>query len=308
MRYPPLARASGIRRAAIALLCVVTTLSLPALAQCTKDTECKGDRICVSGICSDAPAPTEPLWKTDEIVHQFETGGASRAISEAERAGLAELAGTLKRFSEQFLAANEDAKALKTEAAIDGYQAALETSRRVSSSATNKYSASIQKKLVELWSLRGDAYAKEGHDDEARAAWTRSKALQSSLVDSSEETPSADSAAPDTRYRKLQLFNEKERLLASRSGLGFPIFGMVVGGVGVLTFSLLVAASPVLFGVLIGVSGLVLLLSTVGLAVLDVERARIQARVTQINEQLLLLSDRHSFEGPLPTLVVLRMD
>lgn len=48
----------------IALFLLTLGLAYPAAAQCTKDTDCKGDRVCVDGKCQDpappAPAPTPP--------------------------------------------------------------------------------------------------------------------------------------------------------------------------------------------------------------------------------------------------------
>jgi hypothetical protein len=44
-------------RAALLLLLGVQLMSSAARAQCTKDTECKGDRVCSDGVCS---APEEP--------------------------------------------------------------------------------------------------------------------------------------------------------------------------------------------------------------------------------------------------------
>jgi hypothetical protein len=291
----------------------IVTLGLPAFAQCTKDTDCKADRVCTNGSCaapssSESPAIAEAAWKPDEVVRQFEKGGATRALAEAERAGLMELAARLRQFSEQYLAANDDAKAMRAAAAIKGYEAALETSRSVSSSATNKYSRTIQQKLAELWSQSGDVSAREGRDEEARAAWAKSKFFAPHVADDNSAETEPDQGQPaDHRYTKLRLLSEKERLVATLPGLGLPIFGIALGSVGVITFSILAASGAIVFGVLLGVSAAVLLVSTAVLAVLLGERGRLQHRINEINSQLLMRANVKQSDGPLATLLVLRL-
>lgn len=51
--------------AVVAALCVVLSRTPPALGQCSKDTDCKGNRICVKGACVDpTSSPTTPVTPT----------------------------------------------------------------------------------------------------------------------------------------------------------------------------------------------------------------------------------------------------
>ncbi len=48
------------KRATLAALVVLLLAGSTAVAQCTKDTDCKGDRVCVSGACVDATTELPP--------------------------------------------------------------------------------------------------------------------------------------------------------------------------------------------------------------------------------------------------------
>ena len=50
--------------------CMTVLWTAPAYAQCTKDTECKGDRVCVHGECVEPPTastrqPEHPMLGED---------------------------------------------------------------------------------------------------------------------------------------------------------------------------------------------------------------------------------------------------
>jgi hypothetical protein len=63
-RFPNYARPRAGRGAAILALLLVTAMASPARADCTKDTDCKGDRICDAGRCV-APKPQACSKDTD---------------------------------------------------------------------------------------------------------------------------------------------------------------------------------------------------------------------------------------------------
>lgn len=150
-------------------LVLFTTLAAAQLAhaQCTKDTDCKGDRICVKGACA-APAASTPAVPevqpqpaappaatlTEPMILQlYMRGDVTSAIDEARQAQLAELGTRLTAVADAYRAAWEAKQAGRTDDAIAQYERVLQADRALTSQ-DNAYSNAARQALAELYAQR----------------------------------------------------------------------------------------------------------------------------------------------------------
>jgi hypothetical protein len=92
-----------MRRDLVLVTLLVATFS-PALAraQCTKDTDCKGDRICVDGACASPAASPAPARERAAPATRRQEGGERRLLIEVDanlQRGLEAVGGSLRVYS-----------------------------------------------------------------------------------------------------------------------------------------------------------------------------------------------------------------
>lgn len=169
---------------AAALLLLV---ACPVYAQCSKDTDCKGDRICVKGACTSpevapakassplgggtsqvAPDTVAPLTRA-EVRSVYEKGDATRARDEAERAGDRDLAVKLGRFLLVYKAGVDAMNKGAATEAVTEFEAALQIDGQITT-ATSEYASSIRRSLARVWVSSADREARQGNLSGARSA------------------------------------------------------------------------------------------------------------------------------------------
>lgn len=142
---------------------VVALTAQQAVAGCSKDTDCKGDRICVAGACtapSAAPAPapaaaptpppaavtlTEPM-----IAEIYMKGDVTSALNEARAAGLGDLVARLTAVSQAYGAAYAAQQARNVDEAIRQYELVVQYDRAIAT-RDNAYSSAARNALASLY-------------------------------------------------------------------------------------------------------------------------------------------------------------
>ncbi len=151
-------------------LCVsaVALTAQQAFAGCSKDTDCKGDRICVAGACTTpnaqpaatpAPvtAPTPPpaaVTLTEPMIAEiYMKGDVTSAINEANAAKLTDLSARLTAISQAYGAAYAARQAGNTTEAIRQYELVIQYDRSVAN-RDNAYSSAAREALTQLYAQR----------------------------------------------------------------------------------------------------------------------------------------------------------
>lgn len=322
----------------IAAFAVAGLTAMPAFAQCTKDTDCKGDRICSKGMCVEPNAPTPnpavaPVLTQDQIVTMFENGDADGARDEAERARLNPLVEKLKTFSRLYTVATNLRESGPTDEQISQNEAALAASKAITPREST-YAKNIRKRLSKYWLSRAEAQFAANSIELARASILKSLEYNpanahasNKLAEINNNSPRAPSSPPLSetpvvradpqtvsppdpsfvRARKFRLLDEREKLIAGRPGLGWPIAGLVLGTVGIVGCTLGLAAGglPALYVTLLVVDVILMVAELILLGVNNRARANIDARVRQIDRQLLSAA-APMLDFPVKQMVVLR--
>ena len=216
-------------RTSIVIIALAATLTATAAeAQCTKDTDCKGDRICMKGSClapnaAPTPVPASPgapaaapsttgqsaqpaaaakaPLKRAEIITLYEKGSAETARDEAERAGerdlVAKLAAFVKSAKDAAAAVAADDRTL----AIQHYEAALAVDGQVSPGGKSAYAAAINKKLAAQWVAVAAIERRSGNIDGARTALNIALKYDPNESEAAAQLASLNDAAPSRAPR-----------------------------------------------------------------------------------------------------------
>lgn len=159
-------------------LSLVALTARHAFAGCSKDTDCKGDRICVAGACTapsatpattpasaPAAAPTPPpaapaaVTLTEPMIAEiYMKGDVTSAINEAKAAGLTDLVGRLTAISQAYGAAYAAQQARNVDEAIRQYEFVVQYDRAVAT-RDNAYSSAARTALASLYAEKNRAPA-----------------------------------------------------------------------------------------------------------------------------------------------------
>lgn len=144
------------------LLASVVFTAQRAWAGCTKDTDCKGDRICVAGACTAptspaavvAPAAPAQVTLTEPMIAEiYMKGDVTSALNEANAAKLTDLAARLTAISQAYGAAYAARQAGNVDEAIRQYELVLQYDRAVAT-RDNAYSNAAREALAALYASR----------------------------------------------------------------------------------------------------------------------------------------------------------
>lgn len=310
---------------------VVSVIASSAYAQCTKDIECKGERICVKGVCetpsatrtpTTAPPPPPPqLANTQtEIIAKYVTGDAVGARDDAARSGFKELSDKLAALDVAYSAGVAAKEAGQVDTGIEQYETALRIDETITTESS-KYARSIRKSLSKLYVQRADVQSSRGATADARSSLSKSLTYNASNADASSRLadlnrPTADQQRYSAKLvpreesfsaNKVSLLTEKERLLASRPSIAGPIVGLVLAGAGVIAAAIGLATATTtfwvtFFAVFLAVDAVLVIVDIVVLGINTAARRRIDNRVKEIDAEL----QRTSFVPKPLGMVVLR--
>lgn len=303
---------------------IASMWSTVAFAQCTKDTDCKGDRICLKGSCTEpkvappAKAPEPALLSQDQILAKYEDGDVDGARVEAERAGLTDLAEKFRTFAKLFTAAT--ASRDSGPQSIGDHEAALVADSAITT-RPSKYAKTIRKRLSKLWLAKAEREptndaAKESlaksltynpANEEASARLAELNAAHARAEDvnvgsrASAERSGPSGRAPmlmpqdnSARESRVRLLDERSQLLSTRPGIGWSVASIILGSIGSIACVIGLATGGagwvVFYGIflVVGIVDLVVGLVTLGVNV--GARSRIDNRVREIDHELGILS------------------
>lgn len=309
---------------------VVVAVSAAAHAQCTKDTECKGDRICIKGVC-EAPgtAPTaSPATSSQpaavasteaDVVAKYVAGDGAGARADAARAGFTSLGDKLNALETAYSAGASARDAKQVDVAIGHYEEALRLDATITREA-GKYRRAIHRALSKLYADRAEEKFSVSDLPAARVALTtalehnpENAAARAKLDELNAATRPVGAAMLGERTagaskRRVALLDEKEKLLADMPSLAPPIVAVIVT---VAVASVIVGLgsallwSPIVIGVVIAVEVALCIIFGIVLGSNIAQRVRINRRVSDIERELERLSAAPS-PRELPSLVVWR--
>lgn len=295
-----------------------------AWAQCTKDTDCKGERICLKGTCAEpkvaspAKAPEPSLLSREQILAKYEEGDVDGARVEAERAGLTDLAEKFRTLARLFTAAT--ASRDSGPQSIGDHEAALAADSAITA-RPSKYGKTIRKRLSKLWQARAEreptndaakeslakslTYNPANEEASARLAELNAAHVRAEDVNvgsrASAEPGGPSSRAPmivpeDTyaRMSRVRLLDERSQLLSTRPSIGWSIASIILGSIGSIACVIGLATGGagwvVFYGIFLVVGIVDLAVGLVTLGVNVGARSRIDNRVREIDHELGILA------------------